>query len=64
MITRTTDEMRELNAKMMESDSDEQESRFVYRVNKTTFVQRSRVRNDDPSEMKFRLANRNQSAYK
>lgn len=64
MITRTTDEMRELNAKMMESDSDKQESRFVYRVNKTTFVQRSRVRNDDPSEMKFRLANRNQSAYK
>lgn len=64
MITRTTDEMRELNAKMMESDSDEQESRFVYRVNKTTFVQRYRVRNDDPSEMKFRLANRNQSAYK
>ena len=29
MITRTTDEMRELNAKMVESDPDEQESRFV-----------------------------------
>lgn len=54
MITRTTDEMRELNAKMVESDSNEQESRFVYWINQKKFyAMLGSSSNDDPSEMKF-----------
>lgn len=49
MITRTTDEMRELNAKMVESDPDEQESRFVL-IKKICPTLES---NHDPNEMKF-----------